>query len=87
MAVSTPQERSRWRAVPIPTGQSSQFFITYGDTTLDSSTGGYTVFGTVTSGLDKFISSIATGGVTPGANSANDGAPVIPTKITQLTVQ
>jgi peptidyl-prolyl cis-trans isomerase B (cyclophilin B) len=67
--------------------QSSQFFITYGDTTLDTSTGGYTVFGTVTSGLDAFISAIASGGVAPTASSTTDGAPVIPTKITQLTVQ
>lgn len=64
--------------------QSSQFFITYGDTTLDASTGGYTVIGTVTSGLDAFTSSIASAGVTGGGA---DGTPVVPTKITQLTVQ
>lgn len=66
---------------------SSQFFITYGKTTLDGSTGGYTVFGTVTSGLPEFVSTIADGGVTASATSTTDGAPVIPTKITQLTVQ
>lgn len=67
--------------------QSSQFFITYAATTLDNSTGGYTVFGTVTSGLPEFISQIADGGVTPSASSTTDGTPVVPTKIAQLTVQ
>ena len=67
--------------------QSSQFFITYAATTLDTSTGGYTVFGRVTSGLPAFVSQIADGGVTPSAQSTTDGTPVIPTKITQLTVQ
>ena len=67
--------------------QSSQFFITYAATTLDTSTGGYTVFGRVTSGLPAFVSQIADGGVTASANSTTDGTPVIPTKITQLTVQ
>ena len=36
-----------------PNSMGSQFFITYGDTTIGSdSAGGYTVFGKVTSGLD-----------------------------------
>ena len=67
--------------------QSSQFFITYVATTLDTSSGGYTVFGSVTSGLTAFVSQITDGGVTPSAKSTTDGTPVIPTKITQLTVQ
>jgi peptidyl-prolyl cis-trans isomerase B (cyclophilin B) len=67
--------------------QSSQFFITYADTKLPSTTGGYTVFGRVTSGLPDFVSRIADAGVTPSASGASDGAPVVPTKITQLTVQ
>ena len=67
--------------------QSSQFFITYADTKLDTATGGYTVFGSVTSGLANFVSQIADGGVTPSATSTSDGAPAVPTKITQLTVQ
>jgi peptidyl-prolyl cis-trans isomerase B (cyclophilin B) len=72
-----------------PYSQSSQFFITYADTTLDASTGGYTVFGKVTSGLDKFVSAIANAGVAPAAGSTDtsDGAPVVPTKITSLTVK
>ena len=67
--------------------QSSQFFITYADTKLPSTTGGYTIFGSVTSGLPDFVNLIADAGVTPSASGATDGAPVIPTKITQLTVQ
>ena len=67
--------------------QSSQFFITYADTKLPSTTGGYTIFGSVTSGLPAFVSQIADGGVTASAQSTTDGTPVIPTKITQLTVQ
>jgi peptidyl-prolyl cis-trans isomerase B (cyclophilin B) len=70
-----------------PYSQGSQFFITYGSTTLPASTGGYTVFGTVTSGLAQFVSQIADGGVIPTPTSTTDGAPKIPTKITQLTVQ
>lgn len=73
-----------------PYSQSSQFFITYADTTLDASTGGYTVFGKVTSGLDKFISAIASAGVAPtsGATApSTDGAPLVPTKITAVTVK
>ena len=67
--------------------QSSQFFITYADTKLPSTTGGYSIFGSVTSGLPDFVNRIADAGVTPSASGATDGAPVIPTKITQLTVQ
>ncbi|HEY0259799.1 MAG TPA: peptidylprolyl isomerase [Lacisediminihabitans sp.] len=64
--------------------QSSQFFITYGDSTLADATGGYTVVGTVTSGLDAFVSQIADKGV---ADGSTDGTPAVPTKITELTVQ
>jgi len=67
--------------------QSSQFFIAYAETKLDTATGGYTVFGRITSGLADFVGQIAAAGVTPSATSAGDGAPVVPTKITQLTVQ
>jgi peptidyl-prolyl cis-trans isomerase B (cyclophilin B) len=73
-----------------PYSQSSQFFITYADTTLDASTGGYTVFGKVTSGLDSFVSQIARAGVAPDpatGSSAKDGAPAVPTKITRLTLE
>ena len=67
--------------------QGSQFFITYGDTTLDGSTGGYTVVGTVTSGLDRFTSMIASAGVAVTAPNGSDGTPAVVTKITRLTVQ
>jgi peptidyl-prolyl cis-trans isomerase B (cyclophilin B) len=64
--------------------QGHQFFITLTDSTLPSDTGGYSVIGTVTSGLDALISGVAAGGVVDGAT---DGAPVIATTITGLTVQ
>lgn len=62
-----------------------QFFIVLSDSTLpDDSAGGYTVFGTVTSGLDQLISEVASAGVTGGGS---DGAPVVPTTIKALTIQ
>ncbi len=70
-----------------PYSQGSQFFITYQDTTLDTSTGGYTVFGHVTAGLPALISAIASHGVAPGGATPNDGPPAVPTTITAVTVQ
>lgn len=68
--------------------QSTQFFITYGDTYLDASTGGYTVVGRVTSGLDQLTANITDAGLTPStAEVPNDGAPVVPTTITSLTLE
>ena len=64
--------------------QGSQFFIVYKGSTLAPSGGGYTIFGTITSGLDEYVSTIAEKGVTGGAT---DGTPTIATKITQLSVQ
>lgn len=62
-----------------------QFFIVYADATLpDDSVGGYTIVGSVTSGLDQFVTSIADAGV---ADGAADGAPVVPTSITAFTIQ
>ena len=62
-----------------------QFFIVYADATLpDDSVGGYTIVGSVTSGLDQFMASIADAGVVDGAA---DGAPVVPTSITAFTIQ
>ena len=68
---------------------STQFFITYGDSTLPTDGGGYTVFGRVTSGLDQFVAQIASAGVAPGTDGApsQDGAPAVPTTITSLTLQ
>ncbi|MES2170069.1 MAG: peptidylprolyl isomerase [Actinomycetota bacterium] len=62
----------------------SQFFIVYKDTTLDTSTGGYTVIGTVTSGLSTFVSTIADQGT---ADGSTDGAPKVTTTITKVTVK
>ena len=65
-----------------------QFFICFEDTTLPTdSAGGYSVVGTVTSGLDQLKSQIVSGGITPGAGGATDGAPVIPTTITAFTLK
>ena len=69
-----------------PDSQSTQVFVTYADTYLDASTGGYTIVGRVTSGLDQLTSRITDAGLTPGRD-ANDGAPVVPTTITSLTVE
>lgn len=54
----------------------TQFFITYEDTKLPQDTGGYTIVGKVTSGLDT-VTAIAAGGIEGGAA---DGAPT--TKVT-----
>lgn len=72
-----------------PESQSTQFFITYEDSVLDTTAtgGGYTVFGQVTSGLDEFVAGIASGGVAAGGASATDGQPAIPTTITALTLE
>jgi peptidyl-prolyl cis-trans isomerase B (cyclophilin B) len=67
--------------------QSTQFFITYEASTLPTDGGGYTVFGRVTSGLDKFISEIASKGVAASSTSKTDGPPAVSTKITSVTVK
>lgn len=65
--------------------QGHQFFIMLEDGTIPSdSAGGYTVFGTVTGGLDALIASVADGGIQGGAS---DGPPAIPTTITGATIQ
>lgn len=65
-----------------------QFFICFDDTTLPTdAAGGYSVVGTVTSGLDELKSKIVSGGITPGANGPTDGSPVIPTTITAFTLK
>ncbi len=76
------------------TSQGSQFFIVYKSTTLPSTTG-YTVFGTVTSGLSTLDSSIVSKGIVPAASTstatanaaAGDGRPKVTTTITSLTVK
>ncbi len=62
-----------------------QFFIVYADTAIPSdAAGGYSVIGTVTSGLDQLIEQIASKGV---ADGASDGAPVVATTITDVNVE
>ncbi|MEO7348979.1 MAG: peptidylprolyl isomerase [Terrimesophilobacter sp.] len=65
--------------------QGRQFFIMLDDGTLpNDAAGGYTVFGSVTSGLDALISSVADAGT---ANESPDGPPAVPTTITGVTLQ
>ncbi|WP_022902285.1 peptidylprolyl isomerase [Curtobacterium sp. B8] len=69
-----------------PYSQSTQFFIVTGDTTLDSSTGGYTVVGKVTSGLSALVSKITSKGIAK-AGSDGTGEPKVATKITGATIE
>lgn len=63
--------------------QGSQFFLVYRDSTIPSdAAGGYTVFGTITSGLDV-VQRVADA----GASGGSDGAPTTPIDIEQVTVQ
>lgn len=63
----------------------SQFFIVYDDSSIPSDTaGGYTVFGTVTSGLDQLVSDVVSQGVIDGAT---DGRPVAPAVISKVTIR
>ncbi|MFI6425848.1 peptidylprolyl isomerase [Promicromonospora sp. NPDC050880] len=63
----------------------SQFFLVYEESTIPSdAAGGYTVFGTITSGLD-FVQAVADAGVTGGA--ASDGAPATPVTIEGVETQ
>ena len=63
-----------------PGTSGSQFFIVYDDTTLPS---GYTIWGTVTEGLDM-VKEIASVGV---ADASSDGTPRQPVFIESATVQ
>jgi peptidyl-prolyl cis-trans isomerase B (cyclophilin B) len=63
----------------------SQFFIVYEDTTISAdAAGGYTVLGTVTSGLDELKTSVIDQGIEGGTT---DGPPAIPVAITGVTVE
>ncbi|MEK6309334.1 MAG: peptidylprolyl isomerase [Curtobacterium sp.] len=69
-----------------PYSQSTQFFIVTGDTTLDGSTGGYTVVGKVTSGLSELVSKITSKGISdPGSDGT--GEPKVKTTITGATIE
>ena len=63
----------------------SQFFIVYDDSTIPSdAAGGYTVLGTVTSGLDALDAGVIAAGT---ADGGADGKPTAPAVITDVTVQ
>ncbi len=64
--------------------QGRQFFIVTQEATLpDDSAGGYTIIGQVTSGLDQLAAEITDAGT---ADGSADGAPLIATTITDLTI-
>ncbi len=65
-------------------GNGGQFFIINGDTNLPDPEG-YTVFGTVTKGLD-IVDKVAAAGVQPGGESETIGAPVAPISILRVAV-
>jgi peptidyl-prolyl cis-trans isomerase B (cyclophilin B) len=66
-----------------PNSNGSQFFIVYKDTQLPTTSGGYTIFGTVTKGLDV-VDKVAAAGVQGGGT---DGAPATPISITGVSVK
>lgn len=65
-----------------PNSNSGQFFIVYDDSQIPASTGGYSIFGTVTTGLD-IVEEIAAAGVSGGST---DGAPATPISILKVAV-
>ena len=67
-----------------PYSNGSQFFIVYQDTVLGADTGGYSVIGRVTDGLDALVAEIADAGVVDGGT---DGAPAVPVAITGFTIE
>lgn len=63
----------------------SQFFIVYGDSTIPSDeAGGYTVFGSITSGLDALVADVIDQGT---VDSVSDGTPVAPAEIANITIR
>jgi peptidyl-prolyl cis-trans isomerase B (cyclophilin B) len=66
-----------------PNSNGSQFFMVYHDTKLPTQGGGYTIFGTVTSGL-KILDQLAAAGVVGGGS---DGSPAQPISILNVSVQ
>ena len=62
----------------------TQFFIAWKDSTIPQDTGGYTIMGKVTEGLDV-IEQIAAGGVEDA--DSQDGPPKIPVTIESFTLQ
>ncbi len=68
--------------------QGYQFFIVFSDATLPGdAAGGYTIFGTVTSGLDALVSNIVDEGIDPSSANPEDGPPARQTAITRVTIE
>lgn len=65
-----------------PNSNSGQFFIVYKDSQIPVSTGGYSIFGRVTSGMD-IVEEIAAAGVSGGST---DGSPATPISILKVAV-
>jgi peptidyl-prolyl cis-trans isomerase B (cyclophilin B) len=65
-----------------PNSNADQFFLVYKDTKLPTDGGGYSIFGTVTGGMD-IVEKIAAAGVSGGAT---DGAPAAPISILKVAV-
>jgi peptidyl-prolyl cis-trans isomerase B (cyclophilin B) len=66
-----------------PNSNGGQFFLVYKDTRLPTETGGYSIFGSVTAGMD-IVDAIAQHGV---AGSGGDGAPKQPISILSVEVE
>jgi peptidyl-prolyl cis-trans isomerase B (cyclophilin B) len=66
-----------------PDTNGSQFFIVYRESEIQAD---YTVFGTVTTGLDV-VDRVAAGGVEPGGNGPGDGAPTLGVTVRTVTVR
>lgn len=67
-----------------PNSNGSQFFIVYQDSQIDPSTGGYSIFGRVTSGLAT-VQALAKKG-TDSSNAPGDGHPTQPIGILKITI-
>lgn len=72
------------RTTDVKQGNGGQFFLVYGDSTLPDPNG-YTIFGTVSAGLD-IVDKIAAVGVAPGGTSPEDGIPAAPISILAVGV-
>ena len=70
-----------------PYSNGHQFFIVLTDTTLDGSTGGYSIVGTVTSGLDDLRALVAPGVDPAQVGGDGSGFPLEPITITNFTLQ
>jgi peptidyl-prolyl cis-trans isomerase B (cyclophilin B) len=70
-----------------PYSNGHQFFIMLTDTPLDGSTGGYSIVGKVTSGLDTIAALVAAGVDPATVGPDGSGAPLEPITITAFSIQ